>query len=174
MVVACCRSYTGRFVVTASLLQHESHQEHSDNHRVAGTCSHWKTMRQSRFAPPISPFQKTQHSHHGGSQDFTVSVSTPWWTGELLSASITLQACDPPWGWFRWQPGMETKNFRRKGLNWGNFTCIYSQVTCNQEASCNITKIFLHPLLSLLPDNRTSPSRGKKVLNFVFLEVNES
>ena len=25
------------------------------------------------------------------------SVSTPWWIGELLSASNTLQACDPPW-----------------------------------------------------------------------------
>lgn len=68
----------------------------------------------------ISPqsFQKKQHGCHVGSYDLTVSVSTLWWTGKMLSASTTLQACDFPWERFRWQPGMETKNSNRTGLSW--------------------------------------------------------
>lgn len=68
----------------------------------------------------ISPqsFQKKWHGCHVGSYDLTVSVCTLWWTGKMLSASTTLQACDFPWERFRWQPGMETKNSNRTGLSW--------------------------------------------------------
>lgn len=92
---------------------------------------------------------------------------------ELLSASITLQACDPPQEWFRWQPGTATKNFGWKALSWDNFLCIYKQVIFNPAASYSTTKIFLHLLLSPPPDNAI-PSTDETDLTLVSLEAIKS